>query len=209
MCSSAKLGREISCLNNTNNVAVFLSEECHCTRFLSLLDRHFRHCDVLGRKNDIIDLILNVFKLVRCHSREMRKVKTNRIFVNKLTCLLNVRAERLSQSRLKKVRRRMISCDCVSPRCVDNRLYSVTCFCVVAVNDSAVMKENTVVGLCCVLNLKCKAVAVDIACVADLSAALGIEGALVRYKERIRSVFENITSDTVCYKGNYSALGLV
>ena len=183
MSSAAKLSREISGLDNTYNVAVLLSEKSHCSRFLSFFYRHLGHCDALSRENNIINLVFNRFQLIRCHSREMRKVKTNSVFVNKLTCLLNVRAECFPQSRLKKMRRRVVSCNCVSPLRVDGSLYAVACFGVVSVDNSSVMKNYAVIGLCCVLNLKSEAVAVDIACVAYLSAAFGIEGGLVRYKE--------------------------
>ena len=132
----------------------------------------------------------------------MREIKTNCIFIDKLTCLLNVRAESVSQSRLKKMSRSMISCDRLSSVRIDSGLYIVARLGIVAVNNSAVVEKYAVVGLGGVFDLKGEAVTVNISRVSDLSAALGIESSFVRNEERVCTVFEYIASDTVCDESN-------
>ena len=70
-------------------------------------------------ENERIDIVFYFFKLLFCKSRKMRKVKSDGVLVYKLTCLLNVRAEIFSERSLKKVCRRVVSCDSGAALCVD------------------------------------------------------------------------------------------
>ena len=96
----------------------------------------------------------------------------------------------------------MISCDRLSSVRIYYGLYLVARLGIVTVNNSSVMEENSVVGLCGVFYLKGEAVTVNISRISDLSAALGIEGSFVGHKERLRTIFEYIASDAVYDKCN-------
>ena len=115
----------------------------------------------------------------------MRKVKTYRVLVYKLTCLFNVRAELFAQSRLQKVRRRVISHDCFAARAVNRKLCPVADFYAVARNKRAVMKHRSVVRFCCVVYFKY--IRADRYCsrVAYLTAAFGIKTRFVKNKNSV------------------------
>ena len=112
----------------------------------------------------------------------MREVKTNFFCINKLTCLFNMIAEYFSQRRLKKMCSRMISHSCFSCFFVNRSGNRVAEFYWFAVIQAAVMKNYAFVRFGCRCNRKSEAFAWNNACVANLTAAFGIERSLVKNK---------------------------
>ena len=67
MRAAAEFNREIvRRAHNADNVAVFLSEECHCAELLGFLDGHFHIDDFHSRENFRVDKAFHLRKLLGC-----------------------------------------------------------------------------------------------------------------------------------------------
>ena len=126
----------------------------------------------------------------------MNKVKTDNVFVNKLTCLLNMGAENFSQCCLKQMSGGMIAFCCVPFFLVNgkNRLFADGN--ALAFKDFSVVKNDSVARFCCYGDLKNGVCGFYDAPVSDLSAALAVK----------RTFCKNNRSFAVCADKFCSAL---
>ena len=117
----------------------------------------------------------------------MRKIESYEITVNKLTCLFNVRTERLAKSRLKKMRCRMVALDSVSLFGVDLSRHGRIHRKAFTAYKASVMQEYAVGSLRRRNNLKRSVAAGDDAGVTNLSAAFAVKRGAVKNKRCILS----------------------
>ena len=93
MRTAAKLLGEAAHRNHAHILLVFLAEKRHSARFLGLLQihnlRHYRK----RRLDLLIYQSFHFFKLRRCHSLKMRKIKTQTIRCHQRTLLLHMTAK--------------------------------------------------------------------------------------------------------------------
>ena len=102
MCTAAEFNR-VAGSNYSYCVAVLLTEQCHCTELLSLLDRHFLHSYGDSCEDRSVYDLLNVSYLLLSHSGEVVEVETASLFVYELTSLMNVVAENCTERVLEKM----------------------------------------------------------------------------------------------------------
>ena len=180
MGTAAKLNREFTGLYNADNISVFFAEQRHCAHFLRFFNRHFLRFNGNSRKNDFVNKLFGLGDFLLGKGGEMREVKTDKACVNKLSCLLNVGAERFAKSRLKKMCRRMIALYSVSlvgvNLCRNGGIHRKA----FAAYKPSVMKNNTVSCLGCCGNLKHGIAAGDCAGITDLTAAFAVKRGTVK-----------------------------
>ena len=126
----------------------------------------------------------------------MNKVKTDNVFVNKLTCLLNMGAENFSQCRLKQMSGGMIAFCCAPFFPVNGEDCLFANGNALALKDFSVVKNDSVARFCCCGDLKNGVCGFYDAPVSDLSAALAVK----------RTFCKNNRSFAVCTDKFCSAL---
>ena len=125
---------------------------------------------------------MNLNKLLGCQSFKVSEVKTDIVVCYELTCLLNVVAENLTERALQKVSRGVIAHNVLAPFFVNRRFYGLA-DCNSAVLNKAGMNIDIARGvLGGVVNLNLSAAGGDYACIAHLSAALGVERSFVEHE---------------------------
>ena len=121
MCAAAELYRLILNIYNAHYFAVFFAEKRHCAQFTCLGYGHFGVFNRDTLKYGGVYKAFNLFGFFGGQSRKMRKVKAHRVFVYKLTRLLNVRAQNRAQTRLQKVRRCVVAANGAAALCINFR----------------------------------------------------------------------------------------
>ena len=132
----------------------------------------------------------------------MNKVKTDNVFVNKLTCLLNMGSESLSQRRLKKMGSGMVALYRIALRSVNRKNCLFVNGYILTLNNSAVVENDAVCSFCCVGHFKNSIFGSDQTLVADLSAALAVERTDIKNKNSFVFACEKICFFAVRNNGN-------
>ena len=172
MRTAAELNRR-TCGNNSYCIAVLLTEESHSAELASLFDRHLLHCNRNIAEDIAVYDILNPCYLLVGHSTEVVEVKTASLFVYKLTSLMNVVAENLSQSILEKMCCGMIAHDRHSS------VLFYLCKDLVALGDTSLLNSSNVeemsLGFDGIVDRSDISSVEKHTCIAYLSAALSVE----------------------------------
>ena len=128
----------------------------------------------------------------------MSKVETQLVVRNKLTCLLNVSSENLSERRLQKVSRRVVSHNVLTSCGIDTSLDICSDACH-TLYDFCGVENDTVVILCRCEYLSREIAAGNNSCVACLSAALGIKCRFVKNYNSFVTLINSLSSLSVFY----------
>ena len=178
MRTAAKLGGEVSHLDHTNDLAVLLAKQRHSAVLLCGLKVGLHSINADCGKNVRVDQGLDLGDLLCTHRREMRKVKAANAFVYVRACLLHVVTKHRTKRRLKQVRRRVIASNGATANVGNIRHHRVANR-KAAVDHGAKVNINTV-GFLGVVNVEKLALSVHGALVADLTAALAVEGGAIK-----------------------------
>ena len=123
--TATKLGGGGADLNNSYLRAVLLTEECHSTHLLCLVGSGNDSFTSLGGEDINVYKMLYLLDLLLGHSSKVSEVEANSVLVNVGARLLNVSAKHLTESRLEKMSRRVISLNCLTASRVNPKLYLI------------------------------------------------------------------------------------
>ena len=177
--TTAKLGGGGADLNDSYLRAILFSEESHCAHLLCLVGSGNDGFCLFSKENITVNNSFNLSYFLCGHSCKVSEVETNSMLVNVRACLLNVSAENLTKSRLKKMRRRVISLYSITASNVNSESNGVTGL-YRAVLNLALMKIYSV-SLLCIKNGESSITKSNSTGVANLSTALAVEHGLVGY----------------------------
>ena len=180
MGTAAKLGGEVAHLNHTYDLAVFFTEESHSAVLTRSLNVGLNGIDTACSENVYVNQGLNLFDLLRGKSGKVCKVKAAYILTYVRSGLLYVIAKHSAESRLKQMARGVISHNGSAALAVDlcgnsiAYLYSTVC-------NGAKMNVNAV-GFLGIINGCAEALGIYATDIADLTAALAVEGSAIENK---------------------------
>ena len=95
--------------NDTDDIAVLLSEQCDSTGGLGLLEIHLTRDNGIASEDLVIDDVLNSLKLVGAQSLKVRKVETQVLRSNEGTRLLHMISQNLLEGGIEQMGRRMVA----------------------------------------------------------------------------------------------------
>ena len=110
MCTTAELNRVISHIYNTDDVAVFLTEQSLCSGLSCFFDRHVLNDNRQRSGNAFIYHIFYFLQFFRCHCREMREIETKSLVVYIRSRLFYMCTKYGTECFLKQMGRTVVSC---------------------------------------------------------------------------------------------------
>ena len=202
MSTTTELFGEVSHRYHTYLLVVFLTEECHCSGFLSLFYIHdvcvyFKAC-----LNLFVYKIFCCLDLLSCHSLEMSKVKTKSVRCYQRTFLLYVGTKNCFQRFLKKMCRTVVLLGIFSCIFVYFQGYGLTCGDHAGLHMSY-MAEFAATELDGVLNNKLAICCLDHTDIAFLSTHGCIERSLLYKYGTLLSLCKRIHDLCLCSKDSY------
>ena len=124
MSTAAELDRIAIDIDHSDDITVFFSEQSHCSHCLCFFNALFGYCYRNGCQNLFVDRVFNLLQFFLCHRVKVRKIKTQTIRINLLTCLVNMVTQRIPQCLLEQVCAGMVAHGCFSElfvhRCRDH-----------------------------------------------------------------------------------------
>lgn len=109
MGAAAQLNGEIARADNAHDVAVLLAEQRHCAELLGLFNGHLACLNVDTLEYSLVHLALYCLELIARERRKMGEVKAHFLAVDKLSRLLNMAAEVLSEGCLEQMSRGVVA----------------------------------------------------------------------------------------------------
>ena len=164
--------------NNSYSFTVLFAEQCHSTQLLSLGDRHFLHCDIQCIENVLVYKSLDLSLFLIGHSLKVRKVETQSLAVNQLTCLMNVITKNTSQCSLQQMCAAVVSHGSQTLSLVNLECNLLT-NCQRTLSYFYFQCELSANCLLCIQNFCFAGCSLNDTCIAGLSAAFSIETSLV------------------------------
>ncbi len=182
MCTAAQLGTKFSHLYHADYLPVFLPKESHGTSLLRLFDGHLlchhrETCLYL-----LVDNLLYLLDLLRCHRGEMCEVKTKLVWIYQRALLLHMVTQHQTQRLLHQMGGTVVAGSEIPPSLIYREICPLT-----SPNDSlfhsAHMANLRALELYDILNDKTSPGSSDHTCIRLLSAHGGVHRSLL-YKNR-------------------------
>ena len=185
MGAAAQLNGEIARADNAHDIAVLLAEQSHCAELLRLFNGHLACLDRNTLEDDLVDLALYRLELIARESGEMGEVEAHFLAVDKLSRLLNVAAEVLSEGCLEQMSRGVVAAGCFALFNIYLSADLIAESDTVSAYEFCDMEYDSVGGLARSGDLERRVFGSDNARVARLSAALAIERGLVEHNNHL------------------------
>ena len=206
MSSAAQLGGEVSHPYHAHTLAVLFSEQRHSPCLFRFLKAHNIRYNRKGSRNLIIYHFFNCRNLIRSHSGEMGKVKTESVFCHKGARLLYVSAENRAQGLVKQVCGRVVSGRELSVLLIHGERHLIA-YLEHSLCDSSHMAYLASLELDCILYLKGAVLCGDHADICLLSAHGGVEGGFLHNNRSVLSVRQSLHK--LVLRGEYGDLRLM
>ena len=206
MTTAAQLAGEIAYLNNTNHIAILLTEQSSNALFASLGKGGFKDVRCGSGHDNAVGELFNLLQLFGCNRLEVSEVEAKTIRANIATCLLNVSAKNLAKSSMQDMSARMVARDAGTTLSVNlcrNRHANCKC----SGSNGGNMAYQAFFWRLGIDYLKLHTISGDGAGIANLAAHFSVERGNVKHNFALLASSEGINAFTVAHNRANLSIG--